>query len=192
MHKCSSHLSNKDLERPWFKRHCPGSWYAQLPGDGRLQLSGRTSKRLLPDTEVPVHTNTGTSEWRSWRLYYSLSHWQLMKVAQHWISISECQWWTMTLHSRHFAIESTVAVVKLTSHERLCQHLGSVCGQRASDSPHFLQLEEAQAAHCCHIILHGELTVEMNSEIGHCGWKWAWRTTAETPWCRRWQAVDAI
>ena len=80
----------------------------------------------------------------------SSSHWQPKKITQHRLNISECQWWTMTPHSRHFAIESTVAVVKLTSHERLCQHLGSVCGQRTSDGPQLPQLEEAWVEHCHH------------------------------------------
>ena len=39
------------------------------------------------------------------------------------------------------------------------------------------------------MILHGELTVEMNTKIGHW-WKIeCWQTAAGTPWCRLWQAV---
>ena len=41
----------------------------------------------------------------------------------------------------------------------------------STNSQQLPQLKEARAAHCCHMILHGELTVEMNTEIGHRGGK---------------------
>ena len=71
-------------------------------------VSDRVSQKLrcsrLPDKKVPVHSNIGTSEWRSWKLSFVALATNEGCATLAWCDrISEYQWWTVLPRSGHSA-----------------------------------------------------------------------------------------
>ena len=67
----------------------PLSWLLECTAALRWQIatvSGRVSQKLrcsrLPDKKVPVYSNTGTSEWRSWKLSFVA-----LATNEHWLDV---------------------------------------------------------------------------------------------------------
>ena len=71
-------------------------------------VSDRVSQKLrcsrLPDKKAPVHSNIGTSEWRSWKLSFVALATNGGCATLAWCDrISEYQWWTVLPRSGHSA-----------------------------------------------------------------------------------------
>ena len=71
-------------------------------------FSGQVLQKLrcspLPDKKVPVHSNIGTSEWRSWKLSFVALVTNEGCATLAWCNrISEYQWWTVLSRSGHSA-----------------------------------------------------------------------------------------
>ena len=152
-------------------------WFLECTAALRWQIatvSDRVLQKLrysrLPIKKVPVHSNIGTSESRSWKLsFVALSTNEGCATLTWCDCISEYQWWTVLPRSGHSADVAGVPRWHRTEDcyksqadplKRPCQRLGSIRCQWTPDSP---QLPPHD--------LHGELTVEMNTEIGHRGGK---------------------
>ena len=141
------------------RSHCPSSWNVQPPLGGRSQLSPAGYRRNYDAVGSPIRRcqsiqihvhQSGDLE------NYHLSHWQPMKVTQHWRNVvvfpSTCDkpcrrvLDTLQTSQEFFAdtVQQTVAVVKPTSYKRLCQCFGGSVVNEITDSPQLPKLEEAQ------------------------------------------------
>ena len=68
------------------------------------QVSQKQRCSRLPDKKVPVHSNIGTSEWRSWKLSFVALATNEGCATLAWCDrISEYQWWTVQPRSGHSA-----------------------------------------------------------------------------------------
>ena len=125
-----------DLEWPWSKCHYP-AWLLECTAALRWQIatvSGRVSQKLrcsrLPYKKVPVHSNTGTSEWQSWKLSFvalatnedcATLAWCDRYSENHAVMNRDAAFWTLQTSQEFPAdtVQQMVAVVKPTSYKRL-------------------------------------------------------------------------
>ena len=165
------------------------SWFLECIAVLMLQIAnvfGRASTRLRynqsPGKEMPNRSSTGASKWRSWKLSFVAEVTNEDHATQERCDrIFLHQWWILPSHSVHSA--------NVAGGHRW-HHIIDCCSSQADlprtpvptswlhqSSKSFWWPAAASTgkktwtASCCHVIPHGQLTVKMNSKVGHRGWK---------------------
>ena len=169
------------------------------------KVSDRVSQKLrcsrLPDKKAPVHSNIGTSEWRSWKLSFVAMATNGGCATLAWCDrISEYQWWTVLPRSGHSA--DVAWIIRWHRTVDCCSSQADLLQTPMPTSMAASVVNELRMVRSClswkkherHIAVRWSCMVMPNVEIQHRDWiLWwkieCWQTAAGTPWCRLWQAV---
>ena len=162
-------------------------------------VSDRVSQKLrcsrLPDKKAPVHSNIGTSEWRSWKLSFVALATNGGCATLAWCDrISEYQWWTVLPRSGHSA--DVAGVLRWHRTVDCCSSQADLLQTPVPTSwPHLLSMNSGwSAAASAERNTSGTLPPHDPAWWADCRdehrdwilwWKIeCWQTAAGTPWCR--------